>query len=336
MRKRARERQGISCEESEDSSRQLTQSSTETRYEVVIKNGAVVSIPVTEERNTVQFTASGHVNFFANLEEGQKVEGVANKEHEAEKKKEQEDYEKQIGLLTYLGQGSRESTGESAWYEKPSLLKSLQQQPPEVVNHKAEKAKEMFDPLRVIHHYIGKPEPMAKKGSGSSKVSTSALPSPAPVKAVELKSANKKHKRKSKKEKKKKSKKSHKRRHSSTSDSEDSDRHKKTKKAYKESSESSSGSSSSDSSEDEKEAAKKKQLEILRAKRLQREKEERARTNKLLANVHGLPPPREKPDDEEEADIKVKPKVQKYHSQYNPDIAKQNQPLDSNTKYWLQ
>ena len=101
MRNRARARQGI-ITESESAKKELT-GTTETRYEVVFKNGSCVSVPITEEKNLVQFTPSGHVNFFTHLEDGGQVEGVANKEHEMEKKKEQEDYEKQIGLLTYLG-----------------------------------------------------------------------------------------------------------------------------------------------------------------------------------------------------------------------------------------
>lgn len=250
------------------------------------------------------------------MEDGQQVEGVANKEHELEKKKEQEDYEKQIGLLTYLGQGSRESTGESAWYEKPSLIKTLQQQPPEEINHKAEKAKNMFDPLRVIRHYIGKPEisqPTKKNTSNQKSGQLAIEPSPSKSK--------KKHKRKEKK-KRKSSKRS---RHSS--DSEDSN-----KRPKKRSRKDSTSSSTSSSSEDEK----KKRLQILRAKRLEREKAERARTNKLLATVHGLPPPREEKESDDDKVVKVQPKVQKYHSQYNPEVAKQNQPLDPNTKYWLQ
>ena len=298
---------------------------------MVIRNGACVSVPITEERNLVQFTPSGHVNFFAHLEDGQQAEGVANKEHEEEKKKEQEDYEKQIGLLTYLGQGSREATGESAWYEKPSLLKTLQSQSSEDINHKAEKAKSMFDPLRVIRHYIGQPEPTSKKKPSVTlgPSTSSSLVSPATKDEEER---NKKRKRKSKKDKKSKKnkKKSSKRRHAS-SDSDDSSKRRSKKPRVE--------TSSSSSSEEDEDEEKKKRLQELRAKRLQREKAERAKTNKLLAAVHGIPVPKEKAgsDEDEERATKVKPKVQKYHSQYNPELAKQNnQPLDSNTKYWLQ
>ena len=56
-----------------------------------------------------------HVNLFEDLESGETT-ASANKDHEAEKTKEKEDYEKKIGLLTYLGQDSQELTGERSWW----------------------------------------------------------------------------------------------------------------------------------------------------------------------------------------------------------------------------
>jgi len=58
-----------------------------------------------------------HVNLFEDLEAGETTH-ADNKEREAEKKAEQEDYEKKIGLLTYLGQDTHELTGERAWWQK--------------------------------------------------------------------------------------------------------------------------------------------------------------------------------------------------------------------------
>lgn len=348
LRTRARERQGLTSVD--EPNQKEIQSHTETRYEIVIRNGACVSVPVTEERNLVQFTASGHVNFFANLEEGKQVEGVANKEHELEKKKEQEEYEKQIGLLTYLGQGSKESTGESAWYEQPSLLKTLKNQSQIEINHKAERAKDMFDPLRVIRHYIGKPESIKKDPPKKITYQSDLRFPSAPAKPESMPSSReKKHKKKKRKSKKehKKSKKHKKDQTSKRRSSDSVESPKKKKKSSKDVSDSEdSTEESSDSSDSaDSEAEKKKRLEVLRAKRLQREKAERSKANKLLAKINGTNTTatsrEKKSSDEDDSDsderpVKIKPKQQKYHSQYNPDLAKQNQPLDSNTKYWLQ
>ena len=313
----------------------------------MIRNGACVSVPITEERNLVQFTPSGHVNFFANLEEGKQVEGVANKEHELEKKKEQEDYEKQIGLLTYLGQGSRESTGESAWYEKPSLLKTLKNQTQEDVNYKAERAKDMFDPLRVIRHYIGKPE-IPKKDQAKNKCALPDLRFPAAKPEAISFSTEKRHKKKKRKSDKEKKSKKHKKDKSKRRSSDDSQpsKKKRRKTMSNSSSDESASQSSSKSSDEDSDVEKKRRLAILRAKRLQREKAERAKANKFLATVNGTAAASSSKDkdlsrsstddsDSDERKVKTKPK-QKYHSQYNPDVAKQNQPLDSSTKYWLQ
>lgn len=100
------------------------------------------------------------------------------------------------------------------------------------------------------------------------------------------------------------------------------------------SSDSTTGTSSSEPESSEDEEARKekeKKLEVLRAERLKREAEERKRAERLLAGLN----PNEKDTVSED-----KPAVkQKYHSQFNPHLAKQNmepKPLQSGVKYWLQ
>merc|ERR1719153_2218901 len=80
------------------------------------KNEADLSVAPSDDCNSVM-GKGGHVNFFQQLEDG---DGAAstNKENAAEKKKEQEEYEKKVGYLTYLGQDTEELTGDKVWWRK--------------------------------------------------------------------------------------------------------------------------------------------------------------------------------------------------------------------------
>ena len=119
---------------------------------------------------SVSFKSSGHVNFFAELEAGEDVGNgnTGNKDREAEKKKEQEDYEKKIGLLTYLGQDTNELTGEKSWWQKlPEDRKRKRkadddsdnsdsdkdQKDPSSLKHN--KLKDSLDPLNAVRKYLG-------------------------------------------------------------------------------------------------------------------------------------------------------------------------------------
>lgn len=74
--------------------------------------------PVEEDKDPLGVEASsGHVNFFAELEEQERTFG-SNKEHENEKRLEKEAEERKIGLLKYLGEGSSEYMKEVPWYKK--------------------------------------------------------------------------------------------------------------------------------------------------------------------------------------------------------------------------
>lgn len=73
---------------------------------------------LTEPGPSSSSAVGGHVNFFAELEnEERKNLGTGNREYEEEKRKEQQEYESKIGILKYLGEGSKEFTNEKSWWE---------------------------------------------------------------------------------------------------------------------------------------------------------------------------------------------------------------------------
>lgn len=105
-----------------------------------------------------------HMNFFKELEDGLVKQGK-NKEHEADKKKEQEELEKRIGLLTYLGQTALDNKESAPWY----LDKKLRRQPKsddeesdrqdreaELKRAVHQKRLEEMDPLLQMKEYVKK------------------------------------------------------------------------------------------------------------------------------------------------------------------------------------
>jgi len=272
--------------------------------------------------------SAGHVNFFQNIEKGEKMK-EGNEENAAEKKKEQEEYEKKVGYLTYLGQDTEELTGDKVWWRKlPERHDPDQDTGP--VKDVASKQKDFLDPLQHLKQKLGcdtdnlslkrhqnatnvksikhekVPENKFKRKRSSSSESSED------ERRKKKQKAEKKHKRDAKK--KKKDRKSSK-----------SKKSKSKKKKRRKSSSSSEDSSSSD--EDKKKKAAKLNLEKLRRERLEREKKERERSNVLL---YGEP----KKDKEKEKGSAPQLKAS-YNSQFNPEIARQNK-LDPNKKYWLQ
>lgn len=291
-------------------------------------------------------SSSGHVNFFQDLEEGQNsMKG--NEEHEEEKKKEQEEYEKKVGYLTYLGQDTEELTGDQVWWKKlPSNRKEIvtEEQGKSSVGTKQ---KDFLDPLKDLRRHLGcdgvqltlkkyekKIERTEQKAlgierSGHTKRETSKKKKRRRDSSSEDSEyrRSKKRKRESSVEDKKLSKKKRRKRSRSPSKSHKSRKQKKSKHRKKSKRKSSSSESSSSDSDSDREVKVKQKanLEKLRQERLARERTEKERTHKLL---YGEPVKEEKPVE------KVPEKVQKYNSQFNPDVAKQNK-LDPNRKYWL-
>jgi len=294
---------------------------------------------VTSDMVTSDVTeASGHINFFQDAEKGEdKV--TTNAEHEAEKKKEQEEYEKKVGYLVKLGQDTEELDGGTAWWKKAAGSRLLEPTPSQLKatatgSLAAVRAKqtEFLDPLNSVRKYLG------CEGVRLTMKSHQKMMEEKERKALDfddvkdIKKVEKKHKKKERKRSRSRSR-GKKRKRSRSRES----RHKKKKSKDKKSKKkrrrrSSSSSSDSDSSSDgdsaEKKAIAKKNLEKLRRERLERERAERQKADRLVFGE--CEEDKKKKQEEEE-----KEKKQRYSSQFNPDLAKQNK-LDPKRKYWLE
>ncbi|KAK8403763.1 hypothetical protein O3P69_000104 [Scylla paramamosain] len=322
------------------------------------------------------YTAEGNINFFKDLEEGKQTQGK-NEEYEKEKKEEQEKYEKKIGYLTYLGQDSNEAQGKKAWYEEAAGRTTYRGEEEEgEMKEVGLKSKDKLDPIHDIIKYGGikpvKKVPGMPKPKGANEDVQALQKQKLESKKQEQQDKNavdKKRKYKHKESKKKKKKKSkkrkrsddedddkekgdrhrqrdHKRRRDDSSDEDNTSRKRRKSNSHKSKSRererkrrrhhssttTTSSTSAYESSEDEEAIQeKKRKLDILRAERLKREAEERKRANRLLAG--------KKPDESDEPP--KQPTIQqKYNSQFNPHIARQNQEqqpaLEVGVKYWLQ
>ena len=247
---------------------------------------------VTSDMVTSDVTeASGHINFFQDAEKGEdKV--TTNAEHEAEKKKEQEEYEKKVGYLIKLGQDTEELDGSTAWWKKAAGTRLLEPTPSQLKatatgSLAAVRAKqtEFLDPLNSVRKYLG------CEGVRLTMKSHQKMMEEKERKAVDfddvkdIRKVEKKHKKKERKRSRSRSR-GRKRKRSRSRESsykKKKSKGKKSKKKKRRRSSSSSGSdSSSDSDSAEKKAIAKRNLEKLRRERLERERAERQKADRFV------------------------------------------------------
>ena len=284
--------------------------------------------------NKSLIASTGHVNFFQDLEDGETTT-TTNKEREEEEKKEKEDYEKKIGLLTYLGQDSHELTGGKSWWQKIPEKRDIEVNDTPV-NSKDEKNRDMLDPLSSVRKYLGckgvqeivisqdnidrKHNSKKKKRKRTSSTSSNHIESDEyhdkrkknkRHRKLKDNSSHKKSKRKLSKSKSKKKKHHKKETHSDSSSEYDKTRRKHEKLIRV-----------NDRNAD------KLRVEKLRNERIEREKKARARRNELLYGAV-------KSNETGAGTSTTLGPERKYNSQFNPQFAKQNK-LDASEKYWLQ
>uniref|UniRef100_A0A0A1XQZ4 Leukocyte receptor cluster member 1 n=1 Tax=Zeugodacus cucurbitae TaxID=28588 RepID=A0A0A1XQZ4_ZEUCU len=301
---RVRRDEAAAKEEEQKRQEKLLLAESEARINFLRKkSGVPISSTNTEETSTDDkfSTASGsnvdnqqHVDLFSDYKSHIKK---TNKALEDEKKEEQEKYEKQIGYLTYLGQDTNEALKLRSWYE-------VAPQRSEVGDNntleKDVKNKLAQDPLTLINALLPSPVEQKKDAVNLKKRSLEdyiSTPDTPPKKIRKHENINEKSlytkEKKSKKHKKHKHKK---------------DKVKNKKHKYED----------TDSDPDEVQRIKREKLEKLRKERLMREANERARQEELLA------PKKPVPEIDNTSKTPQQRIVQKYNSQFNPEIAKQN------------
>ena len=156
---RVRRDEAQAREEEEERQRRVSLAEQESRMQVLRDRATRSQAVASREEQTdalerTQPQPTGHINFFAETEAGVKSASVKNKEHEAEKRQEQEKLEKNIGILTYLGQSSAEMVGKS-WYDKSQ---NERQRDDALKARKSEKFKRAQDPLHRMNDYLRKKE----------------------------------------------------------------------------------------------------------------------------------------------------------------------------------
>lgn len=303
LRKQAHKSSNDESSDSEESTTKLPEERQENNVFEDLK---------TDDEIQQRLSQKHHINFFAEVEDGTNKIKKPNKEHEKEIKEEKEKYEKQIGYLTYLGQDTNEALGKKNWYDvlperitgntqlpfvkdtyDKLIIKDIEGnvKPKKIYEELQNRWKSDNDPLNVIKFHLK--NDVKKPIADTSTPSTFNKSENIKIDPLEYKSIFPKKKKKERKSSKDKKSKKHKKK-------------KKKQHDYYE----------------KKEDQKRANLEKLRQDRLKREQEEKNRADALIARITGKPTV----DNSKSTTTPSSTRVikQKYNSQFNPELAKQN------------
>lgn len=285
------------------------------------------------------FPSDQHIDLFVDYKE--KV--TTAKPMDEEKRREQEKYEKQIGYLTYLGQDTHEALGTRSWYD---MAPKRQKDAYNDDGHAIEiglKAKQRYDPMKIFAPFTEREDKSSneakRKGttefatvqstsvstSNTPKSSAAVLPKYTPI-MPSLKRRRSDHSNEEKRQHKRKRKDKEKNRPKNDSRDKRDKKDKKKKKKHKR--EKRDCSISEIDMKNFMEQQKANNLALLREKRLRREAEEKLRTYELLHGKAPIPTPTTAnpiPTNSNDSEPAKVPFVkQKYNTQFNPTLAKQN------------
>ncbi|GAB1608177.1 leukocyte receptor cluster member 1-like [Argonauta hians] len=153
---RVRRDEEKAAEEEKEKQRRIALAEQEARTEVLRSKVRQKNLQDKEPENpevaaVVEAPQLTHINFFSAIEQKEECSKRANKQHEAEEKQKKEEWEKKIGLLTYLGQSAVEAQSVPPWYL--GRKRKLQEETcPE--NSKRQKRNELIDPLQEMEKYL--------------------------------------------------------------------------------------------------------------------------------------------------------------------------------------
>ncbi|CAF1041703.1 unnamed protein product [Rotaria sordida] len=170
------------AEEEEKALRRKTLAEQEARLNHLrAKRGDhVIQFQSPEDASSTQ-KPTEHVNLFQLEEQGLKTSDATNAEHEKEKKTETEEFEKKIGLLTYLGGSIVESKGTVPWYmERGGSTQSLSKESSKTDREERDRLRiQKQDPLSSMSKYVDdlkrKREDENKSSSTNTKKSTPSV-----------------------------------------------------------------------------------------------------------------------------------------------------------------